>query len=56
MNYRAAMIGGTLSIERQRTGGTIVTCQLQSSPAASLGSVRKRRSAKDHHPANTSSS
>jgi PAS domain S-box-containing protein len=30
MNYRAKMIGGTLRVERQLDGGTIVTCQLQS--------------------------
>jgi signal transduction histidine kinase len=28
MNYRAGMIGATLTIEGQRTGGTMVTCQL----------------------------
>jgi signal transduction histidine kinase len=29
MNYRAGMIGATLNIESQPTGGTSVTCQLQ---------------------------
>ena len=29
MNYRAGMIGASLSIENQSTGGTIVSCHLQ---------------------------
>jgi PAS domain S-box-containing protein len=30
MNYRAKMIGGTLQVKRGPTGGTVVTCHLQS--------------------------
>ncbi|MHC1762717.1 MAG: PAS domain-containing protein [Verrucomicrobiia bacterium] len=44
MNYRAAMIGGTLSIEKQRTGGTVVTCQVQASSAETAAPAKKGRS------------
>lgn len=33
MNHRAKMIGATLTIERGRRGGTLVTCSLRAKPA-----------------------
>lgn len=41
MHYRAGMIGATLTLEKQRGGGTRVTCTLRK--------VRKERAAVAHH-------
>lgn len=40
MNYRAGMIGASLTIENQRAGGTMVSCQL---PAGNVSLSRKER-------------
>jgi signal transduction histidine kinase len=42
MNYRAGMIGATLAIESQRTGGTIVHCQLPAEEASKTSASKPK--------------
>jgi PAS domain S-box-containing protein len=46
MNYRAGMIGASLSIESQRTGGTIVTCRLSLPEAAKSTGAKAAKGSK----------
>lgn len=46
MNYRAGMIGATLTIDSQRAGGTVVSCQLQTGAAEKGGEPKKTKKPK----------
>lgn len=46
MNYRAGMIGAALTVESQRAGGTMVSCQLPKVPAGKIAPKKKGRTPK----------
>jgi PAS domain S-box-containing protein len=51
MNYRAGMIGASLNVESQRTGGTVVRCQLPTAEAAKAPAPKPAKASKATRPA-----